>query len=84
MMCLEETAWGKMSVMTVGSFQVFIKNATLTCVLHVTVKVFSDTSIFMFSVQTIDLGMGHLLSWVPNGIFEGVRTQKKKESGSLQ
>jgi hypothetical protein len=30
------------------------------------------------------MGMGHLLSWVPNGIFEGVRTQKKKESGSLQ
>jgi hypothetical protein len=32
----------------------------------------------------IYMGMGHLLSWVPNGIFEGVRTQKKKESGSLQ
>ncbi len=45
-----ETVWGKMSVMTVGSFQVFIKRVTLTRVLHVKVNVFPNTLIFMFSV----------------------------------
>ena len=29
-----ETSWGKMSVMNVGSFQVFIKRMTLIGVLH--------------------------------------------------
>ena len=31
MMGLEETAWGKMTVMTMGTFQVFAENDTLTC-----------------------------------------------------
>ena len=46
----EETNWGKMSVMTVGSFQVFIKSVTLTSVLQVRVRVFPRTSISIFSV----------------------------------
>ena len=37
-------------VMTVGSFQVFIKRVTLTCVLQVKVHVFPKTSIFILSV----------------------------------
>jgi hypothetical protein len=40
--------------------------------------------IYLYIYIYIYMGMGHLLSWVPDGIFEGVRTQKKKESGSLQ
>ena len=50
MMGLRETAWGKMSVMTVGSFQVFIKIVTLTRVSQVEVHIFRKTSIFVFSV----------------------------------
>ena len=49
-MVLWETAWGKMCVLTVGSFQVFIKIMTLIRVLHVKVHVFPKTSIFIFSV----------------------------------
>jgi hypothetical protein len=48
-MGLEETDWGKMSVMTVGSFQVFIKNVTLTCVLQVK-SMFSRKTRFSFSL----------------------------------
>ena len=47
---LWESAWGKMSVMTVGSFQVFIKIITLICNLQVKVHVFPKTSISMFFV----------------------------------
>ena len=53
-MSLWETAWGKMSVMTVGSFQVFIRKMTLARVLQVKVHVFPKTSIFIFSLQTIN------------------------------
>ena len=53
-MGLWETAWGKMSVMTVGSFQVFIRKMTLARVLQVKVHVFPKTSIFIFSLQTIN------------------------------
>ena len=49
-MGLWETSWGKMTVMTVGSFQVFIKNVTLTCVFQVEVHVFPKTSICILSV----------------------------------
>ena len=37
-MVLRETAWAKMSVMTVGSFQVFVKNVTLICNVQVKVQ----------------------------------------------
>ena len=50
---LWETGWGKMFVLTVGSFQVFIKRGTLTRVLQIKVNVFQKTLIFIFSVQTI-------------------------------
>ena len=53
-MGLWETAWGKMSVITVGSFQVFIKKLTLARVLQVKVHVFPKTSIFIFSLQAIN------------------------------
>ena len=49
-MVLWETAWGKMSVMTEGSCQVFIKNVTLTRVLHVKVNISLTNSNFVFSV----------------------------------
>ena len=39
-MGLEEAAWGKMTVMTVGSFHVFAHIVTLTSVLRVKVHVF--------------------------------------------
>ena len=42
-MGLWETAWGKMSVMTVGSFHVFTKIVTLTCVLQVKLHFFEKT-----------------------------------------
>ena len=45
-MRLGETDWGKMSVMTVGTFQVFEENITLTCVLQVEPHVFLRTWIF--------------------------------------
>ena len=45
-----ETVWGKMSVMTVGSFQGFMKNVTETRVLQVKVNAFPKTSICIFSV----------------------------------
>ena len=45
MMGLWETNWGKITGMTVGSFQVFIKIVTLICVLQVRVHVFPKTSI---------------------------------------
>ena len=47
---LEETAWGKMSVMIVGTFEVFVKNVTLTSVLQVKVHVFPRTYIFILYV----------------------------------
>ena len=50
MMGLWETNWGKMTGMTMGSFQVFMKNVTLTRVLQVKVHVFPKTSIFILSV----------------------------------
>ena len=40
---LVETVWGKMSVMTVGSFHVFTKIVTLTCVLQVKLHFFEKT-----------------------------------------
>ena len=46
-MGLGEIAWGKMTVMTVGSFQVFIKRVTLTRVPQVKVHDFPKTSIFI-------------------------------------
>ena len=46
-MVLKETGWGKMSVMTVGSFQVFVKIVTL---MQVKVHVFPKTSILIFFV----------------------------------
>ena len=52
-MVLWETGWGKMTVMTVGSFHGFIKIVTLTRVLHVEVHVFPKTSILIFFVETI-------------------------------
>ena len=59
-MVLWETGWGKMTVMTVGSFHVFIKIVTLTRVLQVRVHVFPKTSIFIFSVQTCDSSLGDI------------------------
>jgi hypothetical protein len=50
---LRETGWRKMSVMTVGSFHVFIKKVTLTCNLQVKLHVSLQKCIFIFSVQTI-------------------------------
>ena len=50
-MGLEETAGGKMTVMTVGSFHVFIKRVTLICNLQVKVYVFQKkTMVFIVSV----------------------------------
>ena len=42
-----------MFVMTVGSFQVFIKRVTLTRLLQVEVHIFLKNVIFIFSVQAI-------------------------------
>ncbi len=47
----KETVWGRMSVMTVGSFQVFINFMTLRGMLHVKVNVFQKTMILIFFVQ---------------------------------
>ena len=47
-MVLGETAWGKMSVMTMGSFHVFIQIATLTCVFQVKLMFFQ---IYNFAVS---------------------------------
>ena len=49
-MVLLGIVWGKMSVMTVGAFHVFIKIVTLIGVLQVNVHVFPKTSASMFSV----------------------------------
>ena len=46
-----------MFIMTVGSFQVFIKRMTLNRVLQVKVKVFLKNLIFMFSVETIHFSL---------------------------
>ena len=56
-MVLWETGWGKMTVMTVGSFHVFIKIVTLTRALQGKFHVFPKTLIFMFSVQIIYLSL---------------------------
>ena len=40
---LGETVWGNMSVMTMGSFHVFTKIVTLTCVLQVKLNFFKKT-----------------------------------------
>ena len=40
---LWETVWGNMSVMTMGSFHVFTKIVTLTCVLQVKLHFFEKT-----------------------------------------
>jgi hypothetical protein len=53
-MGLDGTDWVKIAGMNVGSFQVFIQNVTLTCVLQVKVYVFSKTSISSFFVQNMD------------------------------
>ena len=50
MMGSEETDWGKMFVMTVGSFHVFVKLMTLISILQVKVNVFQETLRFIFSV----------------------------------
>ena len=42
-----------MSIMTVGSLQIFIKNVTLRGVLQVRVHVFRKTMVFISSVYTI-------------------------------
>ena len=47
-----ETAWGKMCVTTVGSFEVLIEIVSLISVLHVKIHVFRKTLIFIFSVET--------------------------------
>jgi hypothetical protein len=44
-----QTGWGKMTVMTLGSFQVFMKNVVLTRNLQVEVYVFPKTQISIFS-----------------------------------
>ena len=49
-MVLWETGWGKMTVMTVGSFHVFNKIVTLTRVLQVKVDVFLKNVIFILFV----------------------------------
>jgi len=49
-MGLEETAWGKMLVLVMGSFHVFIKQIILTCILQVKVHMFPEIFIFIFSV----------------------------------
>ena len=49
-----------MSVMTMGSFQVFIKIVALTNVLQVKVQIFPKTSTFIFSVQTCDSFLGDI------------------------
>ena len=56
-MVLWETGWGKMTVMTVGSFHVFIKMPTVTPALQVKVNIFPKTSIFIFSAQIIDFSL---------------------------
>ena len=45
-----QTDWGKVTVMTVGSYRVFIKIVTLICNLQVKVHVFPKTSILIFFV----------------------------------
>ncbi len=52
-MVLREITWGKMSVMTVGSLQVFIKNVTLTRVLHFKVQVFPEISVSVLLFQQL-------------------------------
>jgi hypothetical protein len=59
-MGLWEAVWGKMSVLTVGSFQVFIKNVTLTYALHVKVHLFQNPLIFMCSVEAIYFSLEHI------------------------
>jgi hypothetical protein len=51
-MGLWETAWGKMFVLTVGSFHVFTEIMTLICKLQVKVHVSPKTLISTSSVQT--------------------------------
>ena len=48
-MGLEETAWGKMTVMTVGSFHIFVIIVTLICFLQVKAHVSPKTSISILS-----------------------------------
>ena len=50
---LWETGWGKMTVMTMGSFHDFIQIVTLICNLQLKVHVFPKTLIFIFSIETI-------------------------------
>ena len=47
---LGETVWGKISVMTVGSFHLFIKVMTSTCVLQIKAIMSPKTSILVFSI----------------------------------
>ena len=56
-MGLDQIVWGKMFTLTVGSFQFFIKIMTLIPVLHVKVYIFPQTSIFIFSVETIQFSV---------------------------
>ena len=45
-----QTGWGEMTVMTVGSFQVFIEWVTLTRVLQVKINVYQKNMIIIFFV----------------------------------
>jgi hypothetical protein len=47
---LSRIVWGKMFVLTVGSFHDFIKFMTLIGILQIKVHVFQKTLIFIFSV----------------------------------
>ena len=58
-MVLWETAWGKMTVKTIGSVHVFIKVVTLTCLLQVNGRVFPKLLIFIFFARVN--GPGFLL-----------------------
>ena len=47
-MVLKETGWGKMSVMTVGSFQIFVKVMTLVGILYMKDNIFNNKLDFDF------------------------------------
>ena len=55
---LWQTGWGKMVVLTVGSFQVFIKLITLIVVLQAKVHISPKSSIFIFAPQPDRVMMG--------------------------
>ena len=59
-MGLEETACGKMCVLTVGSFHVFTELVTSICNLHVNVQIFRKIFILMFRIQTCGSSLGDI------------------------